>query len=246
MKRIHFLLPGVLMLLLLLGCSKGDVCDCFKSGGSETEEIRVTDVFSRLDIRDNVDVCIFQDTACSVRVVCGSDLISGVITQCFNNQLVIRNTNQCNWIRNNSNPVTVYVGLPELTELIYNGFGNVACLDTLRMHEIRMDVTDGSGTINMILKNTSTRLNIHEGVVDVHLRGKSGVSYIFNNGIAPMDALNLTTDICFITSKSVGNSIINVRDTIEARIDYQGNILYKGNPFLKNTILNSSGLLLPY
>ncbi len=246
MKRIHFLLQCIIAGLFLTSCSKGDVCDCLKSGGSETEEIRVTGKFSGLDIRDNVDVYIFQDTACSVRVVTASDLMSGIGTQLFNNQLVISNSNQCNWIRNTRNPVSVYVGLPELTEMIYNGFGNIVCLDTLRMHEIRMDVTDGSGTINMILNNTSTRLNIHEGVVDVHLRGKTGVSYIFNNGIAPMDALNLTTDISFITSKSVGNSFVNVRDTIEARIDYQGNILYKGNPFLKNTILNSSGLLLPY
>lgn len=209
-------------------------------------ESRATGDFSIIELSDNVDLYLNQDSVCSVRIEAGENLMGGIITAYSAGKLSISNENSCNWVRNMENPVKVFVSLPLLKQLLYRGYGNIVTEDTLRMHELVIDVFDGSGSLDFLIRNTTTRLNVHEGVTDVNLHGRSGVCYIYNNGIGPVDALDLSTNITFITNHSVGNSYIQVNENLEAKIDYDGDIYYRGNPDNIYLIRNGSGELIPY
>ena len=235
-----------LISLVLSSCGKQDLCDCLKSTGEMQEEIRISSDFNSIELRDNVDLYLRQDSICTIKVVAGENLIKGIITDCLNGSLMIRNTNSCNWVRNMGNPVSVYISVPDLTRLTYKAYGNIITEDTLRMQELRIDVVDGSGSLFLWLRNSVTRLNMHEGVVDVQLSGRTGVSYIYNHGIGPVDALNLKSDITFITNNSIGNSYVHVLNMLDARIEYHSNIYYRGNPSGITASITGSGQLIPY
>ncbi len=234
------------MMLVMGSCEQYPFCDCFVSGGAVTNEIRKPGSFRIVEIHDNVDVILQEDSACSVEVEAGENLLEGITTVLDGDRLVIGNTNACNWVRDPDNVIRLVVSCPQFSELYYQGYGNVTVADTLHCGEFRLDITDGSGTIRLLMHNTTTRINVHEGVVDTHIAGKSGVNYLYNNGIGPLDALNLDSRITFVTNNSVGNVFLRVQDVLEPRIFYSGNIWYIGNPVIQNPLITGSGALIPY
>lgn len=246
MKQVIRIIIGLILPLILLSCEQNSWCDCFISGGEPAEEIRFPGEFRVVEVKDNVDLVLREDSVCQVTVLAGKNLLEGITTMVTGDRLVIANTNACNWVRDPDQTLRVIVSCPEFSAIYYQGYGNISAEDTLHCSELRLDVTDGSGTIRLLLNNTCTRINIHEGVTDTYLIGKSGVNYLYNNGIGPLDALELDSRICFVTSNSVGNVFVRVQDLLEPRIFYSGNIYFRGNPLIQNPVITGSGALIPY
>ena len=84
----------IINLLFLFGCKKS--CDCLKSAGSITTELRSLSTINSINIKNNVDVKIHYGTEYKLAVRGGSNLLEKIETRIENGTLYIRNNNKCN------------------------------------------------------------------------------------------------------------------------------------------------------
>lgn len=220
----------LVLLILTVSCSKEHEFDCFKSTGPMTRETRILANFTRIDLNDNINLTIRTDTTCFAVVEAGENLLDGIITEVANGTLYLRNDNRCNWVRNFRKPVNVIVGMGQPERISYYGYGDVQCLDTLRAHDFTFDCWNGSGSIRLLISTDRSYLNIHIGRADLEAAGRSNVSFVYLNDVAVIDNRNLSSDLCYLRTKSTGDCRVRVARELEATIEYSGNVLYSGNP----------------
>jgi hypothetical protein len=223
-------------LLLLLccfavSCGKDHEFDCLKSTGKTTRETRSLATFSRIRLDDNINLYLRTDTTCFAEVEAGENLLDGIITEVENGTLYLRNENRCNWVRNFRKPVNVTVGLGQPELISYYGYGDIRSLDTIRQHDFTFDCWNGSGSIRLLLNTDRSYLRIHIGRADLQAAGRSNVSFVYLNDVGVIDNRALSTDLCYLRTKSTGDCRVRTERELEATVDYTGNVYYSGNPF---------------
>ncbi len=240
----------ILLLFVAIGtlttCKKDHMLDCFKSAGKTTSQSRPVTAFSKIDLKNNVDLVIVPNSPFYVKVTAGENLVDGIITELSGNTLYIRNENRCNWMRSFSNTYTVEIGMDFPEKIDYYGSGNISCKDTIRTNEFYFDCWNGSGTINLLFNSDKTHINNNVGRADFHLEGYSGVNYIYLNDVATLDAEKLKTFYTYIRNRSTGDCRINVKEELGAEIEYVGNIYYTGKPNSINQSISGEGKLIEF
>ena len=106
MHRTALIIASVL-LLILTGCQQ-DEGVCIKSTGKVITREQLTLPFHYIEVYDNINLILTQDTSLSsIKVEAGENLIDGISTEIDNGRLILRNQNNCNWLRSFDVPVNV-------------------------------------------------------------------------------------------------------------------------------------------
>src|SRR5687768_15052079 len=100
-------------LISLSSCSKDDWCNCLKSEGPQTTQIRDLAEFTAVELDHNIDLVVKQDTFYKVEVTCGKNLLDGISTEVNYGKLVLNNNNKCNWLRDLDNKFTVTINVKD-------------------------------------------------------------------------------------------------------------------------------------
>ncbi len=220
----------LLLLSLVVSCGKDHEFDCFKSTGPMASEQRSLASFTRIQLDDNIDLVLRLDTTCFAEVQAGENLIDGIITEVENGTLYLRNENRCNWVRNFRKPVTVTIGMGQPELITYYGYGDIHCNDTIRQHDFTFNCYNGSGSIWLTLNTDRSYLHLNIGRADLHVAGRSNVSFVSLNDVCVVDNRALSTDLCYLLTKSTGDCRVRVERELEATVEYIGNVYYSGNP----------------
>ncbi len=228
-RPLQFLLV-IAWALLISGCKKDHLFDCFKGTGDEHTEVRNLSGFDKVFAENNVDVDIYPGHEFKIEVTAGDKLIESITTEVTDSTLYIRNENKCNWVRSFKNKFKVKVWMPSLAVLNSYGSGNITLKDTIVTNEFEYNNWNASGEINLLFNTNSAHLNIHTGPGNVSLYGHVGIHYLYHNGQGLIDARQCQTDITFTNNMGTNNIIINVTNDLYAKISYIGNIYYYGNP----------------
>jgi hypothetical protein len=240
--EIFFLI--FLFTFLFSSCKKEHLFDCFKSSGKTITVERPVSYFSIIDTYNDVNLVLHSGAAGKVQITGGSNIIDGITASVENNKLTIRNENKCNWVRDFKNKFTVDVWVDSLNNLINNGSGNITFADTLYTYEFSYDNWNASGFIKMKFNGDRIHVNIHTGSADLEVSGIAGINFLHFNGYGYMNFKDLKTHITYISSLNSGDCRINVRDDLEAKISYIGNIYYSGNPHHLITSITGTGQLI--
>ena len=246
MKWLVFIFMICLIPVIFLSCHKdADVMDCFKSTGKIVQEKRTVPGFSKIELHDNVNLFLTQDSIKSeITVEAGENLISKIKTDVNDNNLVITNTNSCNWVRNFESPINVYVTTPLLDTIIYRSAGDLTWQNPWTNDSVQFDVWEGSGTIRLWLNVQKSRIYIHYGTVDVFAYGISNVTFLSSKGFGPVNCLDLISTYFYMRTISPNDCYIYVSYELGAEIDNIGNVYYKGNPWFISCNQSSSGKLI--
>ena len=220
------------------------MCDCFKSNGSTTKEKREAFEFSRIELDDNIDLVLTQDTINSIGIEAGKHLQKLIKAELSGgNTLYIHNDNKCNWVRSYDMKITAYVHFKTLTNLTYRGSGNITCTDTIRSPVIYIENWNGSGIIDLTVNSKEAYIKEHIGPADFFIKGKTEMCYLWAAGYGRMDCSHLLSDKSTVINKSTGNCYINASSSLSAEIYYIGNIYYSGNPSDISKKIEGSGKL---
>ena len=232
-----------LMLILLSSCDKDHLLDCLKSSGSTASETReVTGEFNRIDVYNNPEVIITQDSINSITVEAGEHIISGITTEINNGTLTIRNENKCNWVRSYSKTIAVFVHVKKLDFIHHHGSSTIS--STNRLENVTFDFNVwNSGDINLIVHADSIYSRQHLAVGDITLTGESTYLYIFNKSNAFTNEKNLAAQISYVVQKGTGDCHVNISQNMTVEIHDSGNIYYSGNPQVSSTITGSGKLI---
>lgn len=232
------------IVLTISSCKKEHWFDCLKSTGKTITVQRPVSYFNQIEMNNNVDLHFHSGATGYVEVTAGANLIDGITTSVENNQLVISNENKCNWVRDFNNTYTVNVWADSLNFLTNNGSGNITFVDTLNTYEFQYDNWNATGTVKIKYNGDRFHANIHTGPADLEVAGITGINWLYYNGYGYMNFKDLKTNITYITNQGQGNCRIRVRDVLEAKIRYIGNIYYAGNPPILVTAITGTGQLI--
>ena len=234
-----------LLAVFLTGCSEDGGFDCLMPTGDMKRELRVVSPYHFIELHDNINLILTQDTLVnSLEVEAGENLMPGITTEVEQGRLVIRNENTCNWVRKFDIPINVYISFTSLDTIIFRAAGDLTCTTTWQNDSIQFDVWEGAGRIDLKLDVFKSRINVHYGVVSVLVSGFSQVNYISNKGYGPIDARDLLTKYSYLSTMSPNDCFIWAVNEIGVTIDNIGNVYYKGDPPVINRQLNGSGQLI--
>jgi hypothetical protein len=100
----------LLQLLFFLSCEKNALFDCFHGTGEIIVDKRnITGFCIFLKVEGNANIYLVNSITPEISVEAGEFLQDKIITEMSNDSLYIRNENRCNWVRDYSKPVNIYV-----------------------------------------------------------------------------------------------------------------------------------------
>ena len=243
---MHKLITILVMLLFFTtSCKKNSIIDCFNSTGPITMVERPLTGFHTIILKDNINLVLVHSDTMMLKLEAGSNLMNKIITEIKDSTLTLENNNSCNWVRDFSKPVNVYLDMTLLDTLKYMSIGNVTCSDTVRNQFIQIDVHEGSGTISLLLNQNICVVNLHYGTADIVLYGKSNSCYFYQNSFGRINAIDLEAGSVYSRNWGSNDLYLYAKKFLSIEIKNIGNVYYRGNPQINSTI-TGSGKLIPY
>lgn len=216
--------------------------DMFKGTGDRTTELRQLDPFTKIYLKDNVNVFITPGSQ-QVKVEAGEKLIPLIRTKVKDGILYIEDDNKCNWARSyKKGVINVHISMPTLRYIWHYGSGDVHGSDTLYCDTLDIETRE-SGNVNLTYKANVTYNHLH-GSADVTLKGISPLVGTFHIGEGYLYAQDLITDQTWFYTKASGNQYINVRYGVTGKIEWAGNIYLRGKPIYLSVIRIGRGELI--
>lgn len=222
--------------LALAACAADHDADCLKGNGPVVTEHRAVDRRLRtVTVYDNVDLVIVPDTATFAEVRAGEHMQRYLefSTPSGPQQLVIRNTSRCNWVRSYDTPreVRLHVANPH-RRFYLNQYG---------YGRITTDKQWAQDTLYLLLASTGDfNLNVRANYLladsydagDITLRGTAEEFHPngFNNGF--LFASDLDARYCYFAAfrEWRGDMHVRCRQNLGGTLGGHGRLFYSGNP----------------
>jgi hypothetical protein len=237
------LVAGIFSMLMITSCTGEQADDCFTNSGQQVTESRPAGIIEKIELWDNVNLVLIPGSSPQIIVEAGENIMDAVTTEITNGTLVIRNTMQCNWVRNFNKELTVFVTAPQLSEIRYEGSGDISTRSQLNLDSLQLSIWGGAGSFNLDLNVTRLNLAQHYGTVDLHVSGRAYITTIFSNSFGPFYCDSLVSNIIYIRNSGTNNCYVHPLHVLEAEITSVGDIYYSGNPYDVKSVITGSGKL---
>ena len=226
--------------VLLIGCKKPNNRSCWKGAGKTVSEIRELPNKTVINIFDDADVILMQDSLNYIEVESYSNLVSFIETNSIDTAIEIRNLNRCNFIRdkNIENIVTIHYGNIETLNL--HGTGKIIFMGEVIQDNLEVNSYNSRSEFTLNISCHKLQCVFIEGSINANITGFSDSTYIYQSKHSIANASNLTSSYLHFSNKSTGNGHVGPTNTLAVELLNVGNIYYVGNPTLK--ILADIGL----
>jgi len=240
MKQLIIVISS--FLLLLTGCKKKG---CMESSGDTTRSVRAATPFSEIHAYDNVNIVLKQDTAEAITIEAGANLQPYIKADIENNVLTFHNNSGCSWLRGPSETITAYVSVKSLARMNLYGSGNITAANTITSPDLTIDAYEAASSVKMDMHANVAALIIRDEDADYTLGGDIGYATIYCGQKGTMDLRNLHIQDVDLDQRSIRNLYVWVTGTLLVKVEYKGNVYYKGNPDSVNYRHFNDGRLLP-
>lgn len=228
--------------LFLVACKKPG---CFEDAGPLVTVERPTTSFHRINLFDDVDLVLTQDTVESIKVKAPKLIQANITIINENGVLTIRNNTSCKWIRNSSEKIEVHISVKELDYFEYSGSGNVTSTNTIRANKINFYSATGAGNIDISLEAKEVTAWVEYESADFIFKGKADICYCYANSRGTLQFEDFEVRHLVINYAGNRNTTVLATERIEAIVYHTGNVYYKGHPSNIFTTYYSTGRLLP-
>lgn len=226
MKHL-FIILNVLLSTAMIGCKK---MECFDAAGPVETITRKVSSFYQIDLYDNIDLVLIQDTVETIQVACGKYIQPNIMTKAEKNILTIRNNTTCKWLRNTGEKIIVYAHVKMLNKINYESGGDVTCTNTINTDHIDISSETGAGNVTLNIMAQQTSAYIHNENADFILSGQSDYCNTFINARGTIDYSNFVVKNMNIEYAGVRDATINVTEQLKSIVYHTGNLYYKGSP----------------
>ncbi|RYY13732.1 MAG: hypothetical protein EOO04_31385, partial [Chitinophagaceae bacterium] len=228
------------IILILPSCKKAGL---FEKVGGLLTEARALPEYTEVLLYDKVDVVLKYDTVESLSVTCGENLLAGIETAVKNGQLTIRDNNNFKWSRDLAARARVLITGRRLNKISYYGAGNITSVNQWKSPSFIIDSYEGVGSFNVNMDTDHMTLIIRKANADFMVTGRARhvTSYIADHG--SMDLTNFSTETMGLDYRSIRRSVINVKNDLQIKIHYTGNVYYYGDPQIRFDSYNTGTLI---
>lgn len=218
---------------VFFSCKKEEDRDCFKSiGDSASREVSVGE-FDKLNLGPHLAYVLVQDTVNRVVVTGGSNLINLIdVTIDDNMQLHVMNNNDCNFLRDYDDVITVEIHVKKIINIHFEGTQPLVCENQLKTDYLTLTIRDGAGEVNLDVDAIELWTLVTYGWGNFNFKGEVDYLNIQLGG----DGFGTTYDL---TVRDSLHAISNTTGLLKVNADscdfvaqniLTGDIWYVGNP----------------
>jgi hypothetical protein len=226
----------------LTGCGKRA---CFDSAGSTTTTVRHVSGFNEIHAYDNVNIVLTQDTVESVTIQAGSNLEPYITTDLDSNVLTFHNNTGCSWLKGPSENITAYVKVKTLNRILLYGSGSITSTNTISTPNFTLDAYQAASDVTMDIVASIASFYIRDEDAVYNLSGFIGYATVYCGQKGTMDLRNMQILNANVDQRSIRNMYIWASDGLTIKVEYKGNVYYKGSPNPINVQYFDDGRLLP-
>ena len=228
---------------LLNGCKKSG---CLENAGPIKRSERQANNFNTIDIKDNINLILTQDTINKLFVEAGENIAPNIKTEIANGVLTIKNEASCKWLRNPSEKITVYLNVKDLIRINYNGSGNITSTNTIVADGITFYTDNGAGTIDIDLNAKRTYAYIFNDNTDMIFHGNSDSCYVYTGERGTIDFRDFVVKNQTVGYGSIRDGYVHATESLNVIMYFKGTLYYKGNPGKVTTEYISTGRVIPF
>lgn len=240
----------VFVLGLLMGCDSEDAGDCLQTAGDITQVEVSADPFTKITVHRRVALVIKEGPIQKVVVETGENLQPEIDVQVINDELIIRNYNECNFFREYG-ITTVYVTVPNLTAIRNASELDVTSDGVLTFPNLYLR---SSGEKNDFLAIGDWHLNLNNqniriwsnGISVFYLKGETEkLDILFSDGDTRFEGQELHAKKISVKNVSSNDMLIYPTEEVKGTIHSTGDvILYHVPPVMEVEALSDYGKLI--
>ena len=211
------------------------------NGNSDKTETRQVSNFNGIKVSTGIDLYITMGTTEEVKIVADDEIIDDLITEVKDGTLRIYMKQANNWFNWNSGSQTrkAYVTVKEMESIDASSGSDVSSENTLTGEDLKVNASSGSDVaIDIYYKNVWVDTSSGS---DAKLSGKVKTLYAEASSGSDIVAKNLESKICKVSVSSGSDATVNVADELYTNASSGGNIIYYGNPQVKDINESSGG-----
>lgn len=239
-QHILSIVVSGLITCLFLSCSRDS---CPLGSGAAASEDRGLDSFNTIVLYGKVNLILTQDSKQQVTISGGKNLLRGIQTTVSQQTLTIKDNNNC-LLSPPDSRVNVYISTGQLQKITYYGAGDVSSTNTLQASHFTVDCWKGSGTFKLALQAGEVDALVRNENATVILTGTADSSYIYCGEAGSVDMSGLATTATALDSKTIRDIYVDASHALHANIVYRGNVYYKNNPPVIDTLITDEGRLI--
>ncbi|WP_372774840.1 head GIN domain-containing protein [Mangrovibacterium sp.] len=212
---------------------------------SQNQQKRIVSSFSQISVSGGIDLYLTQGAQEQVMVEADDDLIDKIITKVEGETLHIYIEKHTGWVWDWFQSRKVYVTFDDLTRLEASAGADVAANGAVNAETIRISASSGSDVAFERLFAQSVQLSTSSGA-DAKIAGETrNLSADASSG-SDLDCGDLIAQFVRAATSSGADVVVYAIESLTANASSGGDVLYKGNPKLKDIDESSGGEVEPY
>ncbi len=218
---INFL--AIPLLLLFFSCESSNSY----SSENEIQEKKTLSGVKRLQTDGVFNLTLTQSNEESIEVEGPAELIDKLTIDQQGDLLVLK-MEKIGGFNFNKGDFKIRIALKELTELNYDGVGNVKTNGLFKVGNLKLL---GNGVGNLELELEAKEIDADFDMVgNITLQGNAYRAIFENNGVGKLDASQLIVENMDINSSGIGKVEVNCVGDLSLVVDGIGKVSYTGNP----------------
>lgn len=237
-KSIQLLVCGA-FLITFIANAQWSSNDKKKGNGNIVTETRTTADYDAIKISGSFDVDLVAGKEGKIIIKGEENLISAIKVEVEGDVLKIYTEKGINIRPSMGKKIQVTIPFEKISEVTLSGSGNVQSKDVIKNDKLLAKLS-GSGNFYLAVDSNTLELNL-SGSGNVRLKGNADSFTTKLSGSGDIDTTDLQSKIVDVNVSGSGNSKINCKESLTARVSGSGNIKYTGNPEKRDVKVSGSG-----
>lgn len=224
------------IICICLGCDSEDSWDCVQTAGTTVEVYYDLPVFNKIRVNRNVELVLKQGDTQEVRIETGENLLSDVTAEVINGQLILSDTNNCNFVRD-SGITKAYVTSPNIEEILCStqfliSSDGVLNYDKLNLVSENFEKPDIFSVGDFDLDVNCSNMNVFSNGVSIfNIRGNTDFLYVgFFAGTGRFEGKDLIANDVRVFHDGFNDIVVNPQNEITGQMRGTGDVVCHNTP----------------
>lgn len=228
-----------ILFFIFISCDSENAGDCWQKAGTIITEEIALETFDEVTIHEGIALVVKSGETQKVLLETGKNLLPEISFEVIENQLIIRNNNNCNFVRPYG-ITKVYITSPNLTTIRNASEQNVASDGVLTFPNLYLRSSGEKtnylavGDFNLTINNESLRI-WSNGVSNFNINGSTkNLDILFSDGDTRFNGENLIANEVVVKNVSSNDILVNPVNSLTGSIHSTGSIISFNKPPVVN------------
>ncbi len=223
-------------MILFFACNSEDANDCFKTSGNIIQQVVEVASFESVLVNRDVEVIISEAPEYKVTIETGENLINDVKVEVIGNQLVLKDNNNCNYVRDYG-ITKVFVEAPNITEIITSSQYEISSNGILNYENLALFSEDFNGESEFTVGDFRLTINsenlsiISNNLSFFYIDGAVNNLFVgFYAGAGRFEGVGLTAQNVDVYHRGSNDMVVNPQLTLTGELRGTGDLISVNEP----------------